>query len=298
MRSRTLVQVSARPSPGVGASTTLVLVLKPPAEPPVPKSVLVASHAPKPAVRPAVVLPSSATDACRPQDLADGYAVQARLATLAGSPQVGWKIAATSVGGQTHIGVDGPLAGRLFADRVFADGARVSVAGNHMRVAEAEFAFRMARDLPPRPTPYSVAEVMDAVTGLHPAIELPDSRFADFARAGGPQLAADDACAFAFVLGAAAQDDWRETDLARSGVRLLVGGAEVTAGRGQDALGDPRTALTWLANNHAAQGAGLCAGQIVTTGVCGLPWPIAPGDDVCADFGLLGEVRVELTDGG
>src|SRR5690606_22148671 len=56
--------VSPRASPAVGASTILVDVLKPPAVPPVPKLVLVTSHAPKPAVLPAT-LSLSATLACR-----------------------------------------------------------------------------------------------------------------------------------------------------------------------------------------------------------------------------------------
>ncbi len=53
-------------------------------------------------------------------------------------------------------------------------------------------------------------------------------------------------------------------------------------------------ALTWIANNHGAQGEGLKAGQVVTTGVCGLPSPIAPGDRIMADFGSLGHVEVTL----
>lgn len=57
------------------------------------------------------------------------------------------------------------------------------MAGNAMRVGEPEFAFRMARDLAPRATPYSVDDVLNAVATLHPAIELPDSRFADFVSA-------------------------------------------------------------------------------------------------------------------
>jgi 2-keto-4-pentenoate hydratase len=43
--------------------------------------------------------------------------------------------------------VDGPLAGRLLAGRQLPEGATVSLAGNIMNVAEAEFAFRMARAL-------------------------------------------------------------------------------------------------------------------------------------------------------
>ena len=57
----------------------------------------------------------------------------------------GWKIAATSLAGQKHINVDGPLAGRLLAGRELQPGTPVPLAGNLMRVAEAEFAFTMAR---------------------------------------------------------------------------------------------------------------------------------------------------------
>ena len=50
---------------------------------------------------------------CRPRTVAEGYAAQAELSELSGWQAVGWKIAATSTAGQKHIGVDGPLAGRL-----------------------------------------------------------------------------------------------------------------------------------------------------------------------------------------
>jgi len=68
----------------------------------------------------------------------------------------------------------------------------------------------------------------------------------------------------------------------------------VTCGRGADVLGGPLVALAWLANSHGLRGCGLEAGQIVTTGVCGEPSPIGPGDSVCADFGALGRVALEL----
>ena len=54
-------------------------------------------------------------------------------------------IAATSRVGQQHIGVDGPIAGCLLADRVATDASAESpvsfrLQNNVMRVAEAEFA--------------------------------------------------------------------------------------------------------------------------------------------------------------
>ena len=108
---------------------------------------------------------------------------------------VGWKIAATSAAGQKHIGVDGPLAGPLLANRVLEDGATVPLDGNIMMVAEAEFAFRFARALPKRANPYTQDEVLAAVESLHPAIEVPDSRYNEFVKVGAPQLIADTACA-------------------------------------------------------------------------------------------------------
>jgi 2-keto-4-pentenoate hydratase len=63
--------------------------------------------------------------ACRPADRAAGYAIQAEFGRLSGQAVAGWKIAAASRAGQVHIGVDGPLAGRLLADRMLDAGARV-----------------------------------------------------------------------------------------------------------------------------------------------------------------------------
>ena len=233
-------------------------------------------------------------DGCRPRTTADGYAAQRALAAVSGESVVGWKIAATSVSGQRHINVDGPIAGRLLASRVHRSPCEVAFGPNRMAVAEAEFAFVMGGDLPAREDAWSVDEVLAAVATLHPAIEIPDSRFADFTRAGSPQLAADNACAHEFVLGPATGADWRAIDLAAQRVTLSVDGRVATTGVGADALGDPRAALAWIANNHAAQGAALRAGDIITTGVCGKPSAIAAGSHVVAEFGAIGVAEVTL----
>ena len=99
----------------------------------------------------------------RPNTREDGYAVQALLEERSAAPLFGWKIAATSKAGQAHINVTGPLAGRLLREKAFESGADLPFGVNHMKVAEAEFAFRMGRDLPPRAQPYSVDEVLAAV---------------------------------------------------------------------------------------------------------------------------------------
>jgi len=237
---------------------------------------------------------------CRPASRAEGYAVQSEaVRTLARRP-IGWKIAATSIAGQKHINVDGPLAGRLLESRVFAAGSEaanaIDLRGNLLRVAEAEFAFRMAYALPPRAhgQPYVVDEVMAAVDGLHLAIEVPDTRFNDFATVGAPTLIADLACASWWVVGSAVTVDWRSVDLAAHRVSARRGQQVVAEGVGANVLGDPRIALTWLANELCTYGDGLAAGDFVTTGTCVVPVPCAPGDALTMDFGALGTIAVSF----
>lgn len=242
-------------------------------------------------------LPSLPED-MQPKTRADGYAAQAFLEQRSTAPLFGWKIAATSLAGQAHIGVDGPLAGRILRERVQAPGGTLPLAGNEMKVAEPEFAFRMAKDLPPRPADYTVDEVMAAVDTLHPAIEIPDSRFESFATAGEAQLLADNACAHQFVLGDPATADWRSLDLVAFAPKASVSrqGHPVLerTGLGANVLGDPRLALTWLANELSRQGIPLKAGQVVTTGTCMVPLPIDAGDEIAVDFGVLGALKISI----
>ncbi|MBI5262654.1 MAG: hydratase [Bradyrhizobium sp.] len=227
----------------------------------------------------------------RPRDRAEGYAIQAAIETCSSSTLFGWKIAATSEAGQKHINVAGPMAGRILSDTVIADGGTASMKGNEMRVAEPEFAFRMGRDLPPRSIPYGVAEVLAAVETLHPAIEIPDSRFVDFVSAGEHQLIADNACAHLFVLGAPASANWRALDLIEERPVMTLR-RKRHVGHGRNVLGDPRVALAWLANELRGLGITLRTGEVVTTGTCHPPLPIQSGDFLGADFGMLGAVSV------
>lgn len=234
----------------------------------------------------------------RPLSRAEGYAVQSALEGRSSGPLFGWKLAATSLAGQRHIQVDGPIAGRLLRERARAPGARLSLACNRMAVAEPEFAFRMGRDLPPRITGYTVAEVVSAVASLHPAIEVPDSRFADFASAGEAQLIADNACAHEVVIGDAAPPEWRDVDLSTHRVVGRVSGVARSydrEGSGAAVLGSPIGALAWLVNELATQGWTLRRGQVVITGACTIPLEVEAGDEVLADFGAFGSVSVSFS---
>ncbi|HKT15879.1 MAG TPA: fumarylacetoacetate hydrolase family protein [Allosphingosinicella sp.] len=230
----------------------------------------------------------------RPVTRSEGYAIQGLLEERSAMPLFGWKIAATSAAGQAHIAVDGPLAGRILSERVIPENGFCPFGNNLMKVAELEFAFRMGTTLEPRQTAFEVEEVLAKVTTLHPAIEVPDSRFEPFEKAGAAQLIADNACGHYFVLGELAPEEWRELDLAAHPVAGYVNGVAVGEGFGRNVLGDPRLALHWLANELSRHNIPLRAGQVVTTGTCMTPLAIAPGDLVSGDFGPIGNISIRF----
>jgi 2-keto-4-pentenoate hydratase len=78
---------------------------------------------------------------------------------VSGCARLGWKIAATNVTGQKHIGVEGPIGGRLLDTKVVSGDGPVPMADNLMRVAEAEFAFVLGRNIPARGQEYTPDEV-------------------------------------------------------------------------------------------------------------------------------------------
>ncbi|KAF1048830.1 MAG: 2-keto-4-pentenoate hydratase [Herbaspirillum frisingense] len=231
----------------------------------------------------------------RPSDRQEAYDIQGRLEARSFAQLAGWKIGATGPGSQQLLNVDAPLAGRLLAERVHRNGATVFLGDSLMSVIEVEVAFRMGKSLPPRATPYSRDEVMDAVASVHPAIEIPDTRYDNFKQVGAAQLIADNTCADQFVLGAPASVDWRTLDLATLQTFGRINGGEQRDGSGAQVLGDPRIALTWLANELSQHGLTLGDGHIVATGSTIIPLAVRAGQTVLADLGVLGTVTVHLS---
>ena len=141
---------------------------------------------------------------------------------------------------------------------------------------EAELAFTLARDLPPRAAPYTEADVLAAIASVHAAIEVVDSRFVDMRAVDALSAAADFASHGALIVGPARTSDLR-VDQMRQAVKLAGGDKVLYEGVGGNAAGDVFRLLVWLANHAAARCGGLRAGQIVTTGSCsGLTFATPP----------------------
>ncbi|BBK44559.1 fumarylacetoacetate (FAA) hydrolase [Allostella vacuolata] len=226
----------------------------------------------------------------RPADLAAALAVQRAGIAARGAATLGWKVGCTSPGAEKLLGYDRPFYGRL-VEGLFHR-SPVTLAGGDFvaRVLEAEYAFRLGRDLPPSGQPYTAQTVADAVAAVHPAIEVVDTAFVDWLAVGIESLIADNGGHGAFIIGPAVED-WRGLDLVDGRVTFAVEGGVAVEGKGANVLGNPLASLAWLANETASVG-GLKAGEIVTTGSAIAPQKVGPDAKATATFAGLGEVAV------
>ena len=232
-------------------------------------------------------------DSIMPYSRNEAYKIQEQIEVLSKNTIVGWKIAATSKDGQNHIGVSGPLAGRIFKEKVTYSNSTIALGYNKMGVAEPEFAFKVGSLIKPSKTLFSVEEVMELVDSLYIAIEFPDSRFNNFSSVGELNLIADNACADQFVISPPIEIDRENIDF--SNFKLSISNSKFSyQGIGSNVLGDPRIALTWLVNELSQNNIVLEKDMIISTGTCSKPIPVEAGDVVIANFGELGEISVNL----
>jgi 2-keto-4-pentenoate hydratase len=187
-----------------------------------------------------------------------------------------------------------PSAALLDAAGLRRAPARWPVAPGQRIGIETEVAFRLARDLPPRGTPWTREEVSEAIGACFPAIEMVASRYADMTKVSLLENIADSIAHAGLVCGAEVAD-WRDRDLNDLAVRQVCGGAVQVEKRGSNPAGDPMLSLTRLANHLHAFGLHLEAGQVVTTGSwTGLLF-VEGSQRVVGGFEGLGEVVVDLS---
>jgi 2-keto-4-pentenoate hydratase len=220
----------------------------------------------------------------------DGYEVQqmVQARTAEGRRRVGRKVGLTSPAVQRQMQVDTPDFGVLYADMAYGDAEPIPVGALLQPRVEAEVAFVLAEDLPERPV--TGPEVLRAVAFVVPAIEVVDSRIADWDISIFDTVA-DNASSGVFVTGGAPRSLLDVPDLRSSEMALVADGRVVSAGTGAACLGHPLNAVVWLANVVAERGDPLRAGELVLSGSLGPLVPVQPGTTYEATISGLGSVR-------
>ena len=219
----------------------------------------------------------------QPATLEEAYAVQNIMAEAYG-PIGGWKVGAPT-----------PEATPVFAPMpklgIAASGSTLSGITWRYRGLEAEIAFLIGEDLPPRATPYSDDEIHSAIASCHPVIEVIESGLADPMAAARMSMIADMQIHGGFIYGPA-YADWQSIDFNTESVSLSVDGVIRIERTGSNTSGNLMRLLPFLANQGAARTGGLKRGDWITTGSWTGLVQASAGADVKIHFATAGRVAL------
>jgi len=231
----------------------------------------------------------------RPQSLEDGYAIQHSLLSKLATAYAGWFVALTSAEMQHVHRAQGPIYGRILNLNIQTSPG-VVVLNNVMQpvTVEAEYGFRIGRELAPRTASYTEAEVADAIEAVIPMLEFVDSNFENLMTVDVASLVADNAAEGHIVLGGDIKAS-SPAELLDDPALLMINGRCAAEGHPSKSMGSPIRVLTWFVNELIKRGSGICTGEIVGTGNCLDRYCFGTASDVViADFGRLGSVSAAL----
>ena len=225
--------------------------------------------------------------------LGDAYAVQAALRArmeARGTRITGLKMGLTSRAKMIQVGVSESLHGFITDNAAYGDSEEIPCGRFiHPRV-EAEIAVVLKHDLAgPGCTPAQAAAAIDFVL---PAVEIIDSRFADF-RFDILSVVADNTSAAGYVTGGRSCPPGA-IDLLTEGVVMMHNGRVAETGAGAAVLGDPLEAIAMLANQRGALGSVIPAGCLVLTGGITAALHVQAGDVVVVHYQTLGTIRMKF----
>ncbi|HEX5284507.1 MAG TPA: 2-keto-4-pentenoate hydratase [Bryocella sp.] len=226
----------------------------------------------------------------QPQSLDEAYAIQDRMIAALGDVG-GWKIGAGSAEA-TPAYAPMPFAW------IAASGSTLAGPRWRYRGLEAEIAFLVGTDLPPRLSetgaqPYTREETLAAMASCHPAIEILEPAFADPSHTTRLSGIADLQMHGGFVYGPAV-DNWQSIDFTKEKVMLAIDGIVRVERTGSNTAGDLLRLLPWLANEGAARTGGLRKGQWITTGSWTGNTPASSRCVVEVEFSTAGRVDLRF----
>lgn len=227
-------------------------------------------------------------------DMTDAYNIQevnTRRWLEEGRILSGRKIGVTSKAVQDQLGVDQPDYGMLFADMAFADGESISMSHLLQPRIEGEIAFYLGKDLD-QPG-LTLAEILSAVDYAVAAIEVVDSRIADW-KIGITDTIADNASSGLYVLGSRPVK-LDAFDHLNCSMVIEHRGEAVSSGIGAACLGNPLTSCLWLARKMVEVGRPLKAGDLILSGALGPIVPVEADETYELRIEGLGTVRAEFT---
>lgn len=220
-----------------------------------------------------------------PTTLAEAYRIQDAAIHAFPDRVVGWKIAGIAPEWRPILG-EKRLAGPVMHSQVrhAAQGGEVTfpVFGGGFAAVEAEFIFRIGRDVP-ADAAADPARLKACIGALHAGVETAGSPFAGINELGPCSVVSDFGNNSGIVVGPAIEG-WQDERWENLTSRCAINQVPAGEGHAGKVMDGPLAALAFLVGNLAARGRSLRAGDYVSTGMTTGIHNVVAGDVASFEF--------------
>lgn len=207
----------------------------------------------------------------------------------------GLKIGLTSKAMQEMLNVYSPDYGFILDSMMFEESEGLSAAQFIQPKVEFEIAFVFNKGL--KGPNVTVQDVIDATAYVIPAVEIIDSRIADW-QIKFEDTVADNGSSAGAILGDNRTLLSDISDITAIKMTVTKNGEFLDEATSAAVLGNPLNAVIWLANEVGKYDVSIEPGMFVLSGALSKAVDFEDGDVFEADFGMLGKVNVVITKEG
>lgn len=228
-----------------------------------------------------------------PVDFAEAYRCQDRAIELWPDEIAGWKIGIVPPDRRAQLGsthLVGPIFRRQVTQATGGQETAFPVFAGGSAAVEAEYVFKVARDIPPRIGGWSAETAQEEIEEIRIGIETAGSPLSSI-NARGPAVVASDFGNNAGLIVGERLAAAAVSDLEAIEVSTLVDGAVVGRGGSGSLPGGPLASLVSLLEVLAKRNRGLRAGDWISTGATTGVHDVTVGQSARALFGEHGEMR-------
>lgn len=205
----------------------------------------------------------------------------------------GWKLGLTSKAKQQMMGVHEPSYGVLLKNMSLDEGQTHSIDRFIHGKLEPELAFVFKEDV--QGTHITAAQIIQSTAYVLPAFEVIDSRFEAF-KFTLLDAVADNSSSCRYILGNQMLPP-NAVDMSLTGIVFRKNGEVMATSTLAAVMGNPASAIAWMANKIAKRGQYIKKGQVVLSGAITQAVHIEPGDHFSAAFDGFGTINVNFKAG-
>jgi len=224
-------------------------------------------------------------ETCRPVSIEEALGIQRRAFDLSGEALGGWKCSVPAG--------DRMIVARLPASTVFRSSPCFIVPKSGVLQIEPEIAFILKHDLLPRETPYSEAEVRDAIREARLVLELMGSRYVDVSAVTFFENLADGVRHQGMFMGPILPNPFQRA-IDTFHLTIAAAGRPLVDREARHPNGHPLKPLHWLANFLSSRRGKLEADKIITTGSYAGIVDVPLDVPITVTYGTLGSLCAEF----